>query len=103
MADIQDIKNAVVNVKKNEDIVKGIEMSLKALKAVADPAQVKEVEKLEAGIKEMVAMNAPIVEGYAGNLKAFHQGMIAKYGPTTGRVIVGVAVLAMAAKMFFLG
>ena len=103
MADIKDIKNAVINVKKNEDIVKGVEMSLKALKAIAEPAQVAEVEKLEAGVKELVAMNAPIVEGYANTLKAFDQGMVAKYGPTTGRILVGVAVLAMAAKMFFLG
>ena len=87
----------------NESLAKVVETSVAVLKTVGDPTVVNEAAKIEAAVKQMTELNAPIVQQYADNLKAFDQGLVSKYGTKVARVIEFACVLAVAAKMYFLG
>lgn len=80
-----------------------IESSLTALKAVNDPAVQAEAEKLEKNVKEIISINKPMVVSYAEQMKAFDAGIVAKYGVPVARFIEFGLVVAVAAKIYFLG
>ncbi len=84
-------------------IQKSIEASLKVLETIGDPTVVNEAKKIEENVGKMVQINRPMVEAYAEDLKAFDQGLVAKYGMKVARVIEGVILVALAAKTFYLG
>lgn len=93
----------MANKVSNETLTKGVEASIAVLKTVGDPTVVNEAAKIEAAVKQMAELNAPIVQQYADNLKALDQGLVTKYGLKAARVMEFVCVIAVAAKMYFLG
>lgn len=80
-----------------------IESSLAALKAVKDPAVQAEAEKLEKNVKEIIALNKPIIVDYAEQIKKFDQSVVSKYGLQVARVIEFGMIALVAAKIYFLG
>lgn len=80
-----------------------IETSLHVLEAVSDDTVVSEAKKIEDAVSELSKINTPLFEAYTKNLKAFDQGLVGKYGLQVARLIEFVMILAIAAKMYFLG
>ena len=86
----------------NASLQKAIESSLAVLEAVKDDSVVDEVAKLRKNLKSMMEINRPMAEAYASELKAFDQGLIAKYGMKVARIIEGGILVALAVKAFYL-
>ena len=80
-----------------------VQSSLRALKAVQDPAVQAEAAKLEKNIKAIIDTNKPMVVAYAEQIKAFDAGLLAKYGVPMARLIEFGMVALVAAKMYLLG
>ena len=80
-----------------------IQASLTALKAIKDPVVQAEAEKLEKNVKSIIDTTKPVVVAYAEQLKAFDQGLLAKYGVAAARLIEFSMIALVAAKLFLLG
>lgn len=80
--------------------LKTIQDSLVVLKAFGDQTVVNETEKIEGAVKNLIAVNKPLIEDYAKEIKAFDQGIVGKYGLQVARVIEFGMIACIAAKLF---
>ncbi len=80
--------------------LKTIQDSLIVLKAFGDQTVINETEKIEDAIKNLIAVNKPLIEDYAKEIKTFDQGVVGKYGLQVARVIEFGMIACITAKLF---
>lgn len=101
-----DIKKLTENVDQ-EQLKKTLEKSLKVLETAGDPIVVDEAKKIEGVLDQIVALNnkenKDKVEDHLNSMKAFDQGLVAKYGLVTARIIEFVVVALIGIKYLYLG
>lgn len=89
-----------------EQLRKNLEASLKVLETAGDPIVVQEAKKIEGVVDELIALSNKQKNGvveHIENAKAFDQGLVAKYGLVTARIIEFVVVALIAVKYLYLG
>ena len=77
-----------------------ISSSLETLKVLGDPYVYNQALAIEQGVKEMVAMDSPLVEQYGESMKKFDTSMIAKYGLRAARLAEFGLLAYVAFKLF---
>lgn len=96
-----DIKNV-----NPEELKKTVEISLKVLETAGDPVVVNEAKKIEGIVDQLLALKEekkPAVLEHIESAKAFDQGLVAKYGLVTARVIEFAIVALIGVKYLYLG
>ena len=87
---------------KKSDL-KVIQDGITALKAVGDPTVIDQAEKIDAAVKNIVAVNEPLVTTYAKELKAFDEGLVSKYGLQAARIVEFVMIVLIGLKLYYIG
>ena len=85
---------------KKSDL-KIIQDGITALKAVGDPTVVDQAQKIDAAVKNLVAVNEPLVTTYAKELKVFDESIVSKYGLQATRTVEFVMIVLIGLKLLY--
>ena len=88
---------------EKKSYLKIIQDGITALKAVGDPTVVDQAQKIDAAVKNLVAVNEPLVTTYAKKLKAFDESIVSKYGLQAARIVEFVMIALIVLKLYYIG